>query len=240
MSRSNFPNGVDTFKELYDLPADKVSKAEKLTQLKMKAKEDLSHTEQEQIKVLTNELQDYLITPETWNKFGDALVAMQKFFNTEVTGYIDKKKSAWRDHADHFSVVGRWVAGKHYAAQNIVTHPETGDFYICLQGHTSSQANRPNGSGNTYWIQGSKSIKGDIGLNAIFKGQWNSSKRYVTGDAVSYGTEGQELIYIAMSDSTNSNPSTTRGVWQLYDKLYVGRSAPRTAPAGLHFIEIVD
>ena len=58
MSRSNFPNGVDTFKELYDLPADKVSKAEKLTQLKMKAKEDLSHTEQEQIKVLTNELQD--------------------------------------------------------------------------------------------------------------------------------------------------------------------------------------
>ena len=86
-NRSVFPDGVDEFRELFDLPYDKMQMANRLTELKMK--QALDSDEQAELSILTRNLQDYIITPETWNKFQDTLQAVERFFHSQVQGFLD-------------------------------------------------------------------------------------------------------------------------------------------------------
>lgn len=242
MSRSEFPDRVDTFLELFDLPFDKVQDAERLTELKMKATNNVTHEEQQEIKRLTNELKEYMITPETWNKFQDALQAVQQFFYDNVQGYLEEKQEIWHSYILNFRYAGHWEAGKQYKFQNLVTEEATGDLYLCKETHTSSNANKPQGRGNSIWQRASsKGDKGDIGLNAIYRGDWISTTDYKTGDAVNHGRFDHHagLTFIALRDNKGKNPSTNPNDWTLYQELYVGEEQHRAAAPGLHFIEIV-
>ena len=89
MTRSVFPENVDTFNELFDLPFEKIADANRLTELK--AKPTLTNDEQTEMLALTNSLKDYMITPETFNKFQDTLVAVETFFRDNVQGFIEDK-----------------------------------------------------------------------------------------------------------------------------------------------------
>ena len=60
-NRSKFPNGVDDFVELFDLPYDKMQMATRLTELKMK--QSLDTDEQAEMSILTRNLENYIITP---------------------------------------------------------------------------------------------------------------------------------------------------------------------------------
>lgn len=242
-SRSSFPEKVDSFIELFDLPYEKVQKAERLTELKMKADINLTHEEEQEIKMLTNELKEYMITPETWNKFQDALQAVQQFFYDNVQGFIEDRQQEWRTYVDAFHYVGHWESGKNYEFQNMVTDSVTGDLYIATEDHTSSSSNKPEDRGNHVWQRASsKGDKGDIGLNAIYRGDWNSTTQYSVGDAVNHGRVDDKagLTFIALRSNQGKNPVQNTSDWQLYQQLFVGKENHVSAAPGLHFIEIVE
>lgn len=235
MSRSVFPNGVDEFPELFDLPFDKVEDAKRLTELKMLPR--LSSDEESELMALTNSLKDYLITPETMNKFTDALVAVERFFYQNVQGFIEDKQKTWQSYVANFKFVGEWREGFSYYEQNMVINKK-GDLYFCRTEHVSNSSNEPNEK-SAIWIQmSSKGEKGDIGLNAHFKGEWESSKQYTVGDAVGYSVQGEEpVVYIAKKTSTGSVPNQNPNDWMLYTNIYVGREKPKSAAKGLHFLK---
>lgn len=238
MSRSSFPESIDTFIELFDLPFDKVSQAERLTELKMKA--SLTNDEQNELLNLTSVLQEYMITPETMNKFTDAVTAVETFFVNNVQGFIENKQTIWNAYIKQFKYVGKWVTGKAYKFQNMVTD-SNGDLHICQQDHTSSSGNDPL-KNQTIWAKASsKGDTGDIGLNATFKGDWKTDTSYVLGDAVFFGREGSNhpLTFVAMKANTGKSPATNSDTWQLYNQLYVGTSEHPGASVGLHYIEVV-
>lgn len=242
-SRSSFPTQPDSFLELWDLPYNRVQSAERLTELKMKADINLTHEEEQEIKQLTNELKEFMITPETWNKFQDALYNVQRFFHEEVNEYIEDKQEEWDTYVKNFQYVGHWESGREYEFQNMVTDPDTGDLYLCRENHNSNANNRPTGRGNHVWQRASsKGDKGDIGLNAIYRGDWNSSTQYEVGDAVNHGRVDHYagLTFIALRDNQGQNPSQNPDDWQLYQQLFVGEENHVAAAPGLHFIEIVE
>ena len=238
MSRSVFPNGVDEFTELFDLPFDKVQDANRLTALKMQAQ--LSNDEQIEMMALTSELQEYLITPETWNKFTDAIQAVEKFFYANVQGFIENKQKIWDSYIKQFVFVGKWKSGADYKFQNLVSNKD-GDLYICKSDHKSVAGNAPE-LNSTLWAKlSSKGDKGDIGLNAFYKGDWNATTGYKLGDAVCFGRVGHKagLTFIALKDNTGKSPDKSPDDWTLYQQLFVGTAKPLGAAPGLHFIKEV-
>ena len=231
-SRSTFPEKVDVFTELFDLPFEKVQDARRLTELK--GQPSLTNDEQNELLQLTTQLKEFIITPETFNKFQDALVAVETFFRDNVDGYIENKQDEWATYVTSFRYVGRWTSGKDYKFQNMVTD-ENGDLFLCKKDNRSSSTTKV--TNGTYWQRASaKGEKGDMGINAILKGKWNSSTSYALGDAVRYN----EVYYVAIKANSGSEPKTSSTDWHLLDKLYVGTSRPTAVGAGLHFIKVID
>lgn len=236
MSRSAFPEGVDIFNELFDLPYDKFVAAERLTKLKTQPK--LTNDEQNEVIVLTAELKDYLITPESFNHLTDAMTALQQFFNDNVQGWLEDKQATWDSYVRNFKLVGAWAVGKNYKFQNMVT--SGGNLYLAKSDHLSVAGNKPVIGSNGIWQQiSNKGDKGDVGLTGILKGDWNISTSYKIGDAVSFGRELHytPIIYIALKDNVGKTPNENPLDWLLYDKVYAGSKIPTGFGAGMHFIE---
>lgn len=235
--RSKFPEGVDSFVELYDLSFDKIKEANRLTELKGQAV--LDNDEQNEIINLTNSLKEYMITAETFNHFQDSLLAVQKFFNGNVKGYLEDKQKIWDTYIREFRATGKWTSGKEYKFQNMVTDA-SGDLFICKKTHISSQSIT---TANTeYWQQASaKGEKGDTGLSALYKGEWSVSKQYVIGDVVRFGrtTQSDGVDYICTQPNTGKSPDKEYAYWGIYTKLFVGTQRPLGVGEGLHFIKVV-
>ncbi|MBS4462281.1 hypothetical protein JXA27_06880 [Aerococcaceae bacterium zg-B36] len=237
-SRSTFPRALDNFNELYDLSHDMVNKANRMTELKMKA--SLSNDEQNELLALTAELRDYQLTPEVWNKMGSAIYALQKFFNEQVKDYITERQRIWDGYVKQFTYVGEWTSGKAYKFQNLVT-ASNGDLYLCKKDHTSVVGSDPLRN-SELWEQSSKRGKqGDPGINLAFKGEWNPTTNYNVGDAVIYinGVNGG-VMYYAIKANRDKNPTTSSTDWYLFTRLSVGRREPVGTTSGLHFIEVLD
>lgn len=236
-SRSRFPESLDLFPELFDLPFDKIQQANRLTELKGKADENLTNDEQNEIKTLIAGLKDYMITPETFNHFQDSLYAVEKFFYDNVQGFIEGKQVIWDSYIKSFKYIGAWRTGITYNFQNMVTDSK-GDLYICKETHASTTSTST--TNTRYWQKASaKGDKGDIGLNAFYRGDWNNSASYALGDAVCFGRVGSAagLTYIALRANVAKSPATSPDDWTLYQEMYVGETRPSGAGAGLHFIQ---
>lgn len=239
--RSNFPDGVDQFLELFDLPYNKVRDAERLSELRRQ--ETLTDNEQNEVLSLTASLRENMLTVESFNKLQDSMYALQLFFNQNVHGYIENKQKIWDTYIKDFSYAGKWVSGKAYKFQNMVTN-NRGDLFICRVNHTSTESNQPSESGDTtQWAKvGSKGDRGEPGVTGNFKGGWSPTTSYSLNDsvyAVDTGVNGG-LLFIAKRDNVGKNPETSSDDWFMYTKQFVGVEEPLGAGEGLHFIKIVE
>lgn len=238
MSRSEFPNKIDTFTELFDLPADKVNAAMELNALKQKAV--LDNNEQNRISALSAELQDYIITPETMNKLTDCLVALETFFTQEVKGYIDGKQKEWDQYVKDFNFVGVWDNSSKYRRQNLVSYE--GNLYLVLKDVVADKNNTPANS-DCYWQVAFKGDKGDIGLNAIYRGVWDGNRNYEIGDAVSIKLgepwNPLDIVYIAKTANKGKKPDIETGDWFPYTQIIVGGQKPANLHPSIHFLEVI-
>ena len=225
-NRSAFPAQVDQFVELFDLPPSQVANARRYQELKIKP--SLSALEQTELNNLTAQLGSYIITPETWNKFADSLVNTQAFFKSEVDGYVSDKQALWDSYVRSFVHRGNYSATVQYSFQNMVTY--NGDLYLCIQ--TAPKGTVP--SNTTYWTKVSaKGDKGDVGLNAYYKGDYSATTAYVVGDAVTY----QGNTYYNKLASTGKAPSDSAH-WVLFDSVVVSSTAPVGAQKGQIWIQV--
>jgi hypothetical protein len=229
LTRSNFPQQIDSFVELYDLPPSLVASAKRYQELKIKP--TLNATEQTELNNLSVTLGNYIITPETWNKFADSLTSMQTFIKDEVDGYIDIKQSEWANYVKDFHYVGVHATTTAYEFQNMVKH--NGDLYLALK-------NVPTGiaiTNTSYWQKMStKGDKGDVGLNTFLRGEFSSTTTYVTGDAVTYNGN----LFFCLKNTTAGITPTNAEYWFLYDRTIISETAPTTVQKGLMWIEVVE
>ncbi|PWT34585.1 hypothetical protein DKZ29_07920 [Limosilactobacillus reuteri] len=224
MSRSSFPNKIDQFIELFDLPANKVADA--LEMQKLKAKSTLDNNEQNRLSALQAELQDYTITPETMNKLQDAIVEIEKFFDGNVRQYILSKQKEWDTYVNDFTCVGNWDSTKKYQKQNLVSY--NGNLWLCIKDIVSSAGKTPDKLPDNWRQVSYKGDKGDIGLNATYKGEWSGSIQYKAGDAVSVRSDlpwkPVDMVFIAKKDNEGQKPTVgaASDYWFPYHNLVYG------------------
>lgn len=225
-----FPQEIDSFIELYDLPANLVTQAKRYQELKMKP--TLTSTEQNELNGLTTQLVNYIITPETWNKFADSLVNVETFFTQEVMGFIEAKQALWDLYVKAFKYVEIYNPEHAYKFQNMVKS-NNGDLYLALQDVPAGNLLED----TAYWQKiSTKGDKGDVGLNAYYKGDFDEAKTYVVGDAVTY--EG--FIYYCKKDTATGVLPNDSDHWFLWDRNIVSKTAPSTRQAGLVWIKLTD
>lgn len=241
--RSKFPDALDTLPELFDLPANEYNDASRLSQLKAKAV--LTDQEQNELKTLTTTLQDYMITPEFMNSLSDSIVEVQHFFNTEVDGYIGDKQREWDTYVNNFTLRGNWSATEKYKKQNLVLYE--GNLYMVVRDVVASTNNTPKSDTNNYKLIAWKGDKGDIGLNAFYKGAWVGGKDYAVGDAVSvrYGESWNplEAVFICKQANRDKKPdlSANSDYWLAYHTFLNGTSDPAsTLPKDVHYFKELD
>lgn len=224
MSRSSFPNKIDQFSEKFDLPANKVADALEMQHLKSKT--ILDNNEQNRLSALQAELQDYTITPETMNKLQDAIVEIETFFDGNVRQYILSKQKEWDTYVDDFSFIGNWDSSKKYKRQNIVSYD--GNLWLCIKDVVPSAGDTPYKLPDNWRQVAFKGDKGDVGLNTIFKGEWNGSTNYKAGDAVSVRVGAPwkpvDMVFIAKKDNQGRKPTVgvTSDYWFPYHNLMYG------------------
>lgn len=227
-NRSTFPEKIDSFVELYDLPPSKVAKAKRLQDLKQKP--TLNATEQDELNNLVVELGNYIITPETWNKFADSLVNVETFFTQEVMGYIEAKQKLWDSYVKAFTYKGVYNAETQYRYQNMITY--NGDLYLCTR---DAKGIVP--TNTTYWQKiSAKGDKGDVGLNTYYKGAYDPTKTYAVGDAVDY--QGN-LYYAKVATSAGQSPTNSNAWYMFVPSVVTGSTAPNNPQQGLIWIQEV-
>lgn len=225
---SSFPSKVDTFVELYDLPPSLVASAKRYQELKVKP--TLNATEQAELNNLSTVLGDYIITPETWNKFASALINVENFFLTKVDGYIDTKQTEWATYVKDFTYKGVYSASTQYKFQNMITY--NGDLYLCTK---DAKGVVPTTTANWQKIS-TKGDKGDTGLNAYYKGAYSATVAYALGDAVDYGG----FLYYCKKATTAGTAPTDATSWFLFDRTIVSKTTPPTTQQGLVWVELID
>ncbi|MEH7209923.1 hypothetical protein V7094_27550 [Priestia megaterium] len=230
MNRSTFPEQIDSFTELYDLPASMVTQAKRYQELKMKP--TLSSAEQDELNSLSALLQDFIITPEVFNKFADAVVSVETFFTEKIVDYIEEKQLDWAGYVSDFTYQGVYDATKAYNFQNMVTYD--GDLYLCVQDSADDKGDPS--TDPTYWQKiSTKGDKGDIGLNLFYKGDYSATKTYAVGDAVTY-TDG--LIYFAKVATVAGQAPTDQTKWQLFERNIVSATQPAVHQQGTVWIKL--
>ena len=211
--QSSFPDSIDSFTSLSDLPPSLVTSAARYQTLK--TKETLTSEEALELSTLTTTLQNYLITPSRWNKFSNCLVNMETFIlsevngfietkQTEMTSYITTKETEFQAEIDKFTSRGVYVHGTQYYKKNYVIYNDgTGDnIYICILNAINIYP-----TNTTYWQKlGIKGETGESGVGLIFKGAWNIATTYNQDEAVQHSG----VIFGALQANSGQQPDISQ------------------------------
>lgn len=226
LTRSTFPQQVDSFEELYDLPPSLVVQARRYQELKMLPM--LSSTEQNELNGLTSQLARFIISPETFNKFADALVKVETFFAQEVTQFIEGKQVEWNGYVNNFNYVNEYSSLTQYKFQNMATY--LGDLYLCLK-----DVKGINPTNVEYWKKiTSKGEKGDTGLGAYYTGTYDPTKAYSLGEAVDF----KGYLFYAKSAVLAGQTPDDKTKWFMWDRQVVSPTAPTIRQNGLIWLKV--
>ena len=226
--RSVFPESIDALVEITDLPPSQKANALRYQTLKMQA--TLTSEEQIELNSLTTQLQNYLITPETFNKFSDICIGLEVFFTentltyinnlktemqtyvttktTELTNTITTKESEFQAEIDKFTDKGVFNPDILYYKNNYVAYNDgTGiKTYLAI-------ANPPIGTlptNTTYFrmltITGQKGEDG-IGIGLQFQGTWVADKTYAKDNGVQFGG----ILFASLIDNNVGNQPDING-----------------------------
>jgi len=225
LTRSTFPQQVDSFEELYDLPPSLVVQARRYQELKMLPM--LSSTEQNELNGLTAQLSRFIISPETFNKFTDALVNVETFFNQEVTGYIADRQLEWNGYVDNFKFVNVYSPFTQYKFQNMTTY--LGDLYLCLK-----DAKDIIPTNVEYWKKiSAQGAKGDVGLSVYYKGTYDPAKAYTEGQAVDF----KGYLFYAKGAVLAGQTPDDKTKWFMWDRQVVSSTQPTIRQNGLIWLK---
>ena len=205
LTGTNFPNDLDTFLNYINITA---TDAPLIVQY-VEAMRNGDYTEAQNILQQIPNATRKIIQATDLNKLSEAILALERFFKTDIQPYITEKQEEWQNIIDRFSYKGAWSSGTSYSVNNMVSYTiGTNEFIYIATG------NPPIGTVPTnsqYWrlltIQGQQ---GQSGPGWSYRQEWNSAVQYNTDNVVSY--EG--VLYQALRDTLGEQPDITPSAWK--------------------------
>ena len=206
LSNTTYPNTVDTFTQFLDILA---SDGDLVKQYQIAIQNGDTATANAVIQQIPAYKQK-LLTAQDLNKFIDAIIALERFYKTDITPYTNQKQAEWQAIIDQFAYLGVYNSSVQYKTNNYVSFVINGveQLYIAL-------SNPPVGTlptNTTYWrilsLRGPRGYSGD-GLSFI--GAWDSTTSYIVGDCVNY----DNALWWTISPNVNQTPYEGSTYWEL-------------------------
>ena len=206
LSLTAFPGDIDSFTTWLDIIASDGALVLQYQQAMQSGNTVLAN----QILAQIPSASQKIIKATDLNKMTQAILAVERFYKTDVEPYIQEQQTNWLDTIQRFSYKGEWASGTTYEVNNFVSYTVSGATLIYL-----ATSNPPVGTPPTntnYWrllsIQGQQ---GPSGEGVSYRQEWNSSTQYYTDDTVTYGG----ALWIATQDSQGQTPQSGSQYWQL-------------------------
>lgn len=143
------------------------------------------------------------------NKWTQAILALERFYISDIEPYIQQQQEDWQAIVDQFSYHGEWASGTTYVTNNFVSYTSGGVTMLYI-----ATGNPPTGTAptnTTYWrpltIRGQQ---GQSGTGLAYRESWDAGTQYNANDAVSY--EG--TLWMALQANQNITPGTNASYWQ--------------------------
>lgn len=134
------------------------------------------------------QLNGKIFNANDYNQIRDAILALERFYNSDIKNYITEKQAAWVAEVDKFNYKGVYSPTTQYYKNNMVDYTTTeGTFlYLCIQQPDTGIAP----TNTNYWriltLKGERGLSGE-GLS--FAWVWDSTTEYNTNDVVVYGNK---------------------------------------------------
>lgn len=206
LTNTTFPNTQDTFKTFLDVVASDGQLVGQYQAAINSGNITLANQLLQQIPAYTQKL----LTAQDLNKFVDASLALERFYQSDIVPYVNTKQSEWQDIVDQFTYKGVYSSSTQYAVNNYVafTMNDVTQLYIVVV--TPPVGTFP--TDTTYWrlltIRGPRGLSGE-GIS--FAGSWSADTAYTTQDCVSY----ENALWGAIANNTAQIPSEGSEYWKL-------------------------
>lgn len=206
LALTNFPNSLDQFTTWLNI----VATDGPLIAQYQSAMEAGNTTQANQILAKIPQGTQKIITAVSLNTLSQAMLAIERFYLTDIEPYINNLQESWTNTIQQFSYQGTWENGTSYATNNMVSYTVSGVNLIYI-----ATKNPPVGTAPTntqYWrlltIQGQQGVSG-TGLS--YRQEWDSGTSYFVNDAVTY----DGAIWMALQANQNRLPDSSPQYWQI-------------------------
>ena len=203
---TNFPSGVDQFMTFLNIVA---SDGPLIAQYQA-AMEAGNQTLANQILAQIPSASQKIIKATDLNKLTQAMLALERFYKTDLQPYVENKQESWLSVINQFSYQGVWSSGTSYEVNNFVSYTVSGLTLLYIATATPPVGTLP--TNQQYWrlltIQGQQ---GQSGVGLSYRQEWNNSTQYATNNAVTY----DGALWMALQASQNRLPDANPHYWQL-------------------------
>lgn len=203
---SNFPDSLDSFTQWLNIVASDGPLIQQYLTAMNAGNQVLANQILSQIPSGSRKI----IKATDLNKISQAMLAVERFYLTDIKPYIQTQQQSWLNIINQFSYKGVWASGTTYVTNNIVSYT-TGGLQLLFIAIANPSVGTPPTNVN-YWrsltIQGPQGISG-AGLT--YMQEWNTSTSYNTDDAVTYGGG----LWMSLQPNTNIQPGSNDNFWKL-------------------------
>ena len=159
-----------------------------------------------------------LIDSTRLNQLRDAMIALERFYKTDIKPYTDEKSAEWLMKVMQFSYKGMWNGSTTYEAYNLVSYQSGEDILMFIATKDVTGGTGINITNTEYWTQFTiRGERGESGAGGSFRYNWNAAESYSINDTVVY----ENRIWGAKQANTNSEPKLdgSNSNWQELFKL---------------------
>jgi len=155
------------------------------------------------------QLNGKIFNANDFNQLRDAIIALERFYNSDISPYIETKQTEWQNIIDKFSFKGIYSPTIQYYQNNLVNYTTTsGTFlYICIAQPSVGIA--PNNT--TYWrvftVQGERGVSG-TGMSFAYL--YNPTLSYSVNNVVIY----KDKWWGALQPNQGQTPFEGSTYWQ--------------------------
>lgn len=206
LSNTTFPNVIQNFTQVLNIVAED---APLIKQYQTAIQNGDMSTANRVYNQISNAGQK-IIDANKVNTIYDTILAIERFFKSDIYPYLTQKQEEWQNIIDLFSYKNLYNPSVTYYKNNFVLY--NNNIYIAIQNVPLGTAP----SNTTYWrILTVKGAKGDAGVGLSFNGLWNSTTTYTSQSVVTY----ENIVWGATQDNTNQPPYEGSPYWNKLGEL---------------------
>lgn len=134
----------------------------------------------------------------------NGILTLENFYGDNVTDFLNNLLTNWQSDVDSIQYLGDYQSSTSYTVGNFVSYNDA--IYMCIQDGVHAITDTA-----SWTLLGLQGEDGAVGTGLSYAGTWSNTSTYSQYDMVSYGSG----LYIAITGSTGSTPSTNPNVWLL-------------------------